>query len=67
MKRQRSTGRHQCCNVTIPSGMPSPPEYFKVNPSQSPIFYLALSSAHLSAGKLYEIASNQLTAQSCAD
>ncbi len=44
----------------LPSGMPSPPEYFKVNPSQSPIFYLALSSKHLSAGKLYEIASDQL-------
>lgn len=44
----------------LPSGMPSPPEYFKINPSQSPIFYLALSSEHLSAGKLYEIASNQL-------
>lgn len=44
----------------LPSGMPSPPEYFKVNPSQSPIFYLALSSQHLSAGKLYEIASDLL-------
>ena len=44
----------------LPSGMPSPPEYFKINPSQSPIFYLAFSSKHLSAGKLYEIASNQL-------
>lgn len=44
----------------LPSGMPSPPEYFKINPSQSPIFYLALSSPQLSAGKLYEIASNQL-------
>ena len=44
----------------LPSGMPHPPEYFKVNPSQSPIFYLALSSKYLSAGKLYELASNQL-------
>uniref|UniRef100_UPI002588E8DA efflux RND transporter permease subunit n=1 Tax=uncultured Acinetobacter sp. TaxID=165433 RepID=UPI002588E8DA len=44
----------------LPSGMPSPPEYFKINPSQSPILYLALSSKHLSAGKLYEIAANQL-------
>lgn len=44
----------------LPSGMPSPPEYFKINPSQSPIFYLALSSPHLSAGKLYEIASSRL-------
>lgn len=44
----------------LPSGMPSPPEYFKVNPSQSPIFYLALSSQHLSAGKLYEVASDLL-------
>lgn len=44
----------------LPSGMPSPPEYFKINPSQSPIFYLAFSSEYLSAGKLYEIASQQL-------
>jgi len=44
----------------LPSGMPSPPEYFKVNPSQSPIFYLALSSKYLSAGQLYELATNQL-------
>ncbi|ENV09752.1 hypothetical protein F966_02412 [Acinetobacter higginsii] len=44
----------------LPAGMPSPPEYFKINPSQSPIFYLALSSKQLSAAKLYEIASNQL-------
>ena len=44
----------------LPSGMPNPPEYFKVNPSQSPIYYLALSLEHLSAGKLYEIASDLL-------
>ena len=44
----------------LPSGMPNAPEYFKVNPSQSPIYYLALSSEHLSAGKLYEIASDLL-------
>ena len=44
----------------LPSGMPNPPEYFKVNPSQSPIYYLALSSEHLSAGKWYEIASDLL-------
>lgn len=44
----------------LPAGMPSPPEYFKINPSQSPIFYLALSSKQFSAAKLYEIASQQL-------
>ena len=44
----------------LPSSMPNLPEYFKINPSQSPIFYLALSSENLSAGKLYELASNQL-------
>ncbi|TCM67030.1 multidrug efflux pump [Acinetobacter calcoaceticus] len=41
----------------LPAGMPSPPDYFKVNPSQRPIFYLALSSENLSAGQLYKIAS----------
>lgn len=44
----------------LPSSMPNLPEYFKINPSQSPVFYLALSSENLSAGKLYELASNQL-------
>ena len=44
----------------LPAGMPSPPEYFKVNPSQSPIFYLAFSSAHLAPSQLYEIAANDL-------
>lgn len=44
----------------LPSGMPSPPEYFKINPSQSPIFYLAFSSKYLSTAQLYEIATNQL-------
>jgi HAE1 family hydrophobic/amphiphilic exporter-1 len=31
----------------LPSGMPSPPTYFKVNPSAAPILYLALTSATL--------------------
>ncbi|AOA58464.1 efflux RND transporter permease subunit [Acinetobacter larvae] len=44
----------------LPSGMPSPPQYFKINPSQKAIYYLALSSKNLSAAKLYEIASHQL-------
>ncbi|KAA8735671.1 acriflavine resistance protein B [Acinetobacter qingfengensis] len=44
----------------LPSGMPSPPRYSKINPSQSPVFYLAFSSDHLSPGDLYEIATNKL-------
>ncbi len=44
----------------LPSGMPSPPQYYKVNPSQTPIFYLAFSSPNLSAGDLYQIATTQL-------
>jgi multidrug efflux pump len=44
----------------LPSGMPSPPQYYKVNPSQQPIFYLAFSSDNLSPSRLYEIATNKI-------
>ena len=44
----------------LPSGMPSPPSYIKINPSQAPILTLALSSRDLSPGQLYDVASTIL-------
>ena len=44
----------------LPSGMPRNPVYRKVNPSQSPIMGLALSSPNLSPSALYDVASTIL-------
>ena len=41
----------------LPSGMPRNPSYRKINPSQSPIMALALSSPNLASSSLYDIAS----------
>jgi multidrug efflux pump len=44
----------------LPSGMTGNPSYVKVNPSQSPIMALALSSPRLPSSKLYDNASTIL-------
>jgi multidrug efflux pump len=44
----------------LPAGMPSPPSYRKINPSQRPILQLALSSEHIAASDLYEIATTRI-------
>jgi multidrug efflux pump len=41
----------------LPAGMPGNPSFRKVNPSQSPIMALALSSPNLSSSRLYDLAS----------
>jgi multidrug efflux pump len=41
----------------LPSGMPGMPSYRKVNPSQAPIMALALSSADLTPGQVFDVAS----------
>jgi len=38
----------------LPPGMPAPPSYNKVNPADSPIFFLALSSATLPLSRVTE-------------
>ncbi|MEN9403602.1 MAG: Multidrug resistance protein MdtC, partial [Verrucomicrobiota bacterium] len=40
----------------LPAGMPGNPSYKKVNPSAAPIMVLALSSANLGPGDLYDFA-----------
>lgn len=44
----------------LPSGMPGNPEYRKIDPSQTPIMALALSSPQLAASELYDIGSTIL-------
>lgn len=48
-------------SAQLPAGMPEPPSYRKVNPSQAPIMIMALSSKNLSASQLYDAASNLLS------
>lgn len=48
-------------SAQLPAGMPEPPSYRKVNPSQAPIMLLALSSRNLSSSQLYDAASNILS------
>lgn len=44
----------------LPAGMPGAPVYRKVNSAQAPIMVLALSSANLAPGRLYDLASTIL-------
>jgi multidrug efflux pump len=44
----------------LPSNLPSRPNYRKVNPADSPILILALTSASMSRGRMYDAASTIL-------
>ena len=44
----------------LPTGLPSNPSYRKVNPADAPILILALTSATLSRGQMYDAASTIL-------
>ncbi|MDD3978201.1 MAG: efflux RND transporter permease subunit, partial [Methanomicrobium sp.] len=44
----------------LPQNMPTPPTYDKVNPSDQPIFYLALTSDNMPLNKLNDYAENIL-------
>jgi multidrug efflux pump len=44
----------------LPTGMPSNPTYRKVNPADAPIMILALTSATLTRGQMYDAASTVL-------
>jgi multidrug efflux pump len=45
----------------LPTGMPFNPTYRKVNPADSPILILSLTSGSMSRGELYDVASTVLT------
>ena len=47
----------------LPPGMPSPPSYNKVNPSDSPVFYLTLGSPTLPLSQVNEYAETILAQQ----
>ena len=44
----------------LPTDLPAPPTFSKFNPNDQPIFYFALSSDTMPAGKLYDYASSQI-------
>lgn len=44
----------------LPTDLPKNPTYRKVNPADSPIMIIALTSDQLSTGELYDVASTQL-------
>ncbi len=44
----------------LPSGMPSNPLYRKVNPADAPIMILAMTSAAMTRGQMYDVASTVL-------
>lgn len=50
---QRATGQ-------LPSDLPSPPTFFKTNPNDQPVTYIALTSDTLTDGDLYKYATTQV-------
>jgi multidrug efflux pump len=46
--------------VDLPSGMPSPPQYFKFDTSQIPILFITLTSTGMPQDKLYDLADTLL-------
>jgi multidrug efflux pump len=47
-------------NSLLPSGLPAPPTYAKVNPADLPILTLAVTSASMSLPQLEDVANNRL-------
>jgi multidrug efflux pump len=50
-------------NGLLPSGLPAPPVYAKVNPADQPILTLAVTSDSLSLTQLQDLANNRLAAK----
>jgi multidrug efflux pump len=50
-------------NSLLPSGLPAPPTYAKVNPADQPILTLAVTSDALSLTQLQDIANNRLASK----
>ena len=46
--------------IDLPSGMPSPPQYFKFDTSQIPILFLTLTSTGLPQDQLFDLADTML-------
>jgi multidrug efflux pump len=50
-------------NSLLPSGLPAPPTYAKVNPADQPILTLAVTSNSMSLPQLQDVANNRLGAK----
>ena len=50
-------------NSFLPTGLPAPPTYAKVNPADQPILTLALTSQSMSLTQLQDIANNRLASK----
>src|SRR5579859_3459563 len=50
-------------NSLLPSGLPAPPTYAKVNPADRPILTLAVTSRSMSLPQLQDVANNRLGAK----
>ncbi len=50
-------------NSLLPSGLPAPPTYAKVNPADQPILTLAVTSKSMSLTQLQDVANNRLGAK----
>jgi multidrug efflux pump len=50
-------------NSLLPSGLPAPPIYAKVNPADQPIMTLAITSDSMSLTQLQDLANNRLAAK----
>ncbi len=50
-------------NSLLPSGLPAPPTYAKVNPADQPILTLAVTSHSMSLTQLQDVANNRLGAK----
>ncbi|WP_266182649.1 efflux RND transporter permease subunit [Dyella humicola] len=50
-------------NSLLPSGLPAPPTYAKVNPADQPILTLAVTSNSMSLTQLQDVANNRLGAK----
>ncbi len=57
---QDVTAKINAAQGDLPQNMPTPPTYDKVNPSDQPIFYLALTSDNMPLNKLNDYAENIL-------
>jgi multidrug efflux pump len=50
-------------NSFLPTGLPAPPTYAKVNPADQPILTLAITSKSMSLTQLQDVANNRLAAK----
>src|SRR6202012_2226155 len=50
-------------NSLLPTGLPAPPTYAKINPADRPILTLAVTSTSMSLPQLQDVANNRLGAQ----